>query len=139
MKKAMKEKKKDVKDIRKCYRYQFFGIAKVTVQKENTVIDTSIANISLSGIGLYSTVPVGRGKKVKIDISYVDKKGKICEDSVEGKVDWQSKFKNIYLIGIIFNEELNTINQPKLLEHLVWLIDTFKWPQPYKDKRISMV
>ncbi|MBE0426541.1 MAG: PilZ domain-containing protein [Nitrospirae bacterium] len=135
----MRKKKKPPVDTRKWFRYQFFGSGAVIFPKENTVVDTTIANISFSGIGLYSSTPVGKGKKVKIKISFVDRKGKICEDFTEGKVDWQKKFKNIYLVGVIFDEELNTVNQPKLLEHLTWLIDTFNWPQPYKDKRISML
>ena len=100
-------------------------------------MDASIANISFSGIGLYSPAPIGKNKKVDIKISFINKDGKVCEDSTTGKVDWQSKLKNIYLLGIFFDEELNMINHPKLLEHLVWLIDTLNLPQPYKDKRIS--
>jgi hypothetical protein len=133
----MKRKKKSLIDIRKWYRYQFFGTATVTVPKEKIVVDASIANISFSGIGLYSPAPIGKNKKVDIKISFINKDGKVCEDSTTGKVDWQSKLKNIYLLGIFFDEELNMINHPKLLGHLVWLIDTLNLPQPYKDKRIS--
>ena len=61
------------------------------------------------------------------------------EDMTSGKVDWQSKFKKTYLIGIVFDDELNILSQPNLLDHLIWLINTYNWPQPYKDKRISML
>ncbi|MEW6214414.1 MAG: PilZ domain-containing protein [Nitrospirota bacterium] len=135
----MRKKKKGFIDTRKWYRYQFFGTATVTVLNDKTVVDASIANISFSGIGLYSSTPIGKGKKVKINISFMDRAGKVQEDTTVGKVDWQLKFKNTYLIGIIFDEELNIINQPMLLEHLIWLINTYNWPQPYKDKRISML
>jgi hypothetical protein len=135
----MRRKKKSFVDTRQWYRYQFFGTAAVTVSEENIVVDTSIANVSFSGIGLYCPTPLGKNKKVDIKISFINKDGKICEDAITGKVDWQSKFKNIYLLGILFDEELNMTNQPELLEHLLWLIDTLNWPQPYKDKRISIV
>jgi hypothetical protein len=135
----MRKRKKSFIDTRRWYRYQFFGKATVTVPKENIVIETAVANISFSGIGVYSPIPIGKGKSVKIKISFVDRAGKIQEDITTGKVDWQSKFKNTYLVGIIFDDELNIINQSKLLEHLIWLINTYNWPQPYKDKRIAVL
>ncbi len=143
MKKEKSPVRKSVKqkyeNIRKWLRYQFIGSAKVRIPKEKKVIDASIANISFSGIGLYSSKPIGKGKTVKIKISFVDKHGKILEEIATGKVDWQSKFKNMYLIGIFFDNELSVASQPMLIEHLTWLIDTYKWPQPYKDQRISML
>jgi hypothetical protein len=132
-------KKKKPEDSRLWYRYQFFGNATVSLLKEDKVLNATIANISLSGLGLYSTVPVGKGKKVKISISYVDRNGRVREDEATGKVDWQKKFLNMYLVGIKFEEELTTANQPHLLDHLTYLIDTYNWPQPYKDKRIAML
>jgi len=135
----MRKKKGRFIDARKWYRYQFFGNATVTVQNENIVVDTTVANISFSGIGLYSPTSIGRGKKVRIKVSFIDRNGKLCEDITAGKVDWQTKFKNTYLLGIIFDEELNISNQSMLLEHLIWLINTYSWPEPYKDKRIAML
>jgi len=132
-------KKKKAEDSRLWYRYQFFGNATVSFLKEDKVINATIANISLSGLGLYSTVPAGKGKKVKVIISYVDNNGRVREDEATGKVDWQKKFLNMYLVGIKFEEELTTSSQPHLLDHLTYLIDTYNWPQPYKDKRIAML
>ena len=128
-----------LENVRKWYRYQFFGSANVRIPKEKQVIDANIANISFSGICLYSSNPIGKGKTVKIKISFVDKHGKIQAEIATGKVDWQSKFRSVYLTGIFFDNELSVTNQPRLIEHLTWLIDTYNWPQPYKDKRISML
>lgn len=135
----MRRKKRGLLDTRKWYRYQFFGSATVTIVKDKKTLDATVANISFSGIGLYSSVPIGKGKKVKIKISFIDRVGKVREDTAIGKVDWQSKFRKTYLIGVIFDEELNILSQPMLLEHLIWLINTYNWPQPYKDKRIAML
>ncbi len=135
----MRKNKRGFVDTRQWYRYQFFGNATVTVPKEKIVVNATIANISFSGIGLYSPTPIGKGKKVRIKISFIDRAGKICVDTTTGKIDWQSKFKKTYLIGILFDEELSILNQPMLLEHLIWLINTYNWPQPYKDKRITML
>ncbi|NWF75018.1 MAG: PilZ domain-containing protein [Nitrospirae bacterium] len=134
-----RRRKKVKVDIRKWYRYHFFGTAELMIPKGNTIINTTIANISMSGIGLYSDKKIDKGEKVKLSISFIDYRGKTTEEFVEGKVDWLKKFKNIYLIGIIFDEELNIQRHPKLLKHLIWLIDTFQWPQPYNDKRIAIV
>jgi hypothetical protein len=135
----MKNKKTGFEDERKWHRYQFFGSAFVTVQKAKAGIAATIANISFSGLGLYSPKPVGKGKKVTVRVSFIDQTGKTQENTISGQVDWQKKFQNMYLIGIIFDEEPNTAYQPQLVEHLTWLIDTYKWPQPYKDKRIAML
>ncbi|MEW6068433.1 MAG: PilZ domain-containing protein [Nitrospirota bacterium] len=137
--KEKKSKKKSLSDIRKWYRYQFFGNATVTVPKEDIIVNANVANISFSGVGLYSPSPIGRGKWVKIKLSFVDKSGKVKTDVATGKVDWQTKFKNNYLIGIIFDDELTMHKQPRLLKHLLWLINTYNWPQPYKDKRIAVL
>ena len=132
-------KRKSESETRQWYRYQFFGTATVTFPKENKTLTATIANISLSGLGLYSTAPVGKGKKVNVAITYVDKKGKVREDVTSGKVDWQKKFLNMYLVGVNFDEELNVTKQPHLLEHMTYLIDTYHWPQPFRDKRIAML
>jgi hypothetical protein len=133
----MKRKNRGFIDSRKWYRYQFFGSASVTIVKEKKTVEATVANISFSGIGLYSSTQIGKGKKVKIKISFIDRAGKVKEDITSGKVDWQSKFKKTYLIGIVFDDELNILSQPNLLDHLIWLINTYNWPQPYKDKRIA--
>src|SRR4030065_1214178 len=135
----MRKKERGFVDTRQWYRYQFFGNATVTFPKKKNIINATIANISFSGIGLYSPTPIGKGKKVRIKITFIDRAGKTCEDITTGKIDWQSKFKNAYLLGILFDEELNILSQPKLLEHLIWLINTYSWPQPYKDQRIAML
>jgi hypothetical protein len=135
----MKKKKTVPHDTRNWNRYQFFGVAAVTDQKEDSLYKTTIANISLTGLGLYSAASIGKGKRVTATISFVDRNGKIRKDSTSGKVDWQRKFADLYLIGILFDEELSIVNQPRLIEHLSWLIDTYHWPQPYRDKRIAML
>jgi len=134
-----KNVKQKLENVRKWYRYQFFGSANVRIPKEKQVIDANIANISFSGIGLYSSKPIGKGKTVKIKIYFVDKHGKVQAEIATGKVDWQSKFKSMYLTGIFFDNELNVTSQPRLIEHFTWLIDTYNWPQPYKDQRISIL
>lgn len=135
----MAYKKKKPLEGRKWYRYHFFGKAEITVSEDTTIVDASVANISFAGIGIYSPVPIDKGKKIKMKISFIDSNGKVRKDFTEGKVDWLTKFGKIYLMGIFFDEELNVINQPKLIKHLAWLTNTYDLPQPYTDKRITML
>jgi hypothetical protein len=133
-------RKKSFENVRKCHRYQFFGSALVTLVKEKKVVrNATIANISFSGVGLYSQTSIGKGKNVDLELSFIDKIGKMQVDTITGKVDWQKKFGKMYFVGILFDEEPNVTNQPRLLKHLTWLIDTYKWPQPYSDKRIAIL
>ncbi len=133
----MKTKKKKTPVERQWHRYLFIGTARIRVLGERTSTTATISNISVSGIGLYSPKSVGKGKTVKLKVSFINSKGGISDDTVEGKVDWQSKFRGSYLVGVLFNEELDMQKQPRLMGHLLWLIETFKLPQPYKDKRIA--
>lgn len=135
----MIKRAKPPRDTRNWYRYQFFGVATVADSKQDVAYKTTIANISLTGLGVYSDQPIGKGRKVAISVSFVDRNGRLRRDSAIGWVDWQRKFMDLYLVGILFSEEMNALNQPRLIEHLSWLIDTYHWPQPYKDKRIAML
>jgi hypothetical protein len=135
----MTYKKKKPVEGRRWYRYNFFGKAEITISEDWTVSDASIANISFAGLGVYSPVLIRKGKKVKVQISFIDSKGKVQKENTAGKVDWVSKFGNSYLIGIFFDEELNTVKQPLLIKHLAWLINSYNFPQPYRDKRVSML
>jgi len=135
----MAGKKKKLLEGRKWYRYNFFGKAEIVTSADETVTDASIANISFAGVGAYSPIPIGKGSKVKIKIFFIDKKGKVQREETAGKVDWISKLGNSYLIGIFFDEELNVFRQPLLIKHLAWLINSYNVPQPYKDKRVSIL
>ena len=135
----MAYKKKKPIEGRRWYRYNFFGKAEITISEDRTVSDTSIANISFAGLGIYSPVLIRKNKKIKVQISFIDSKGKVQKENTVGKVDWVSKLGNSYLMGIFFDEELNTVKQPLLIKHLAWLINSYNFPQPYRDKRVSML
>lgn len=135
----MAYKKKKPVEGRRWYRYNFFGKAEIAILEDGTVSDTSIANISFAGLGIYSPVLIRKNKKVKVQISFIDSKGKVQKENAVGKVDWVSKLGNSYLMGIFFDEELNTVKQPLLIKHLAWLINSYNFPQPYRDKRVSML
>jgi len=132
-------KKKKVIEGRRWYRYNFFGTTEITVPDKGIIADASIANISFAGIGVYSPVLIKKGEKVKLKITFIDSRGKVQQEYTAGKIDWVSKLGNSYLIGIFLDEELNAEKQPVLIRHLAWLVNSYNFPQPYRDKRVSML
>jgi len=132
-------KKKNPIEGRKWYRYNFFGKAEISVPEDGTIADASVANVSLAGLGVYSPLLIKKGKKIKIKITFIDSKGKAQKEWTEGTVDWVSKLGNSYLMGIFFDEELNAVKQPLLIKHLAWLISSYNFPQPFRDKRVSIL
>jgi len=134
-----KRTEKRADDIRKWFRYQFFGSALIETETGKVSLETNIANISFSGMGVYAQKKIGKGTKIRITVSFVNKEGKTSKDLVSGTIDWEKKFKKIYLLGILFDDELNMKAHPRLLPHLLWLIETFNQPQPFGDKRIAIL
>ena len=102
-------------------RYYLLGEAKIELLKDKTILDTHIANISFSGIGLYSPIPIDNGRKVKIKVSFFDIARKVQSTCIEGNTIWHSKLGDAYLMGIRFDEELNVTKQPVLFKRLMWL------------------
>ena len=88
---------------------------------DKAVVDTQIANVSFSGIGLYSPKPIANGREVKMEISFFDITGKIETATMKGSTMWHSKLGNSYLVGIRFNEELTASNQPLLFKRIMLL------------------
>ena len=86
-------------------------------------IQTMTVNISLGGIGLYSDDPIEDDTDVSITINFISVDG-IKTDSIEGCVVYNKNIGGIYFMGIQFNKELNSENQPALYEHiqkiLIW-------------------
>ena len=76
------------------------------------------ADISLSGIGLYSGSPVRDDIEVTIDITFISAEGLLHTDSIKGSTVYVRTMENIYFIGIEFDEEINPLNHPLLHRHL---------------------
>ena len=80
-------------------------------------VESLVANISRSGLGLYSYSRIEKGISVSIEITFVSLKGSKHKDTVDGEVVWLSKLGRLYYIGVAFYEELNPAKQPVLYEH----------------------
>ena len=87
-------------------------------------VETLVANISRSGLGLYSYTNMEKGISVSIEITFISLKGYKQKDTVEGEIVWLSKLGRLYFIGIVFDEELNLSKQPVLYEHF-WKVTSW--------------
>jgi hypothetical protein len=74
-------------------------------------------SISLGGIGLYCDDPLEIDTKVSITISFISIDG-IRTDSMEGCVIYTKNLGGIYFMGIEFNKEINSKDQPLLYDYI---------------------
>ncbi|NOY39314.1 MAG: PilZ domain-containing protein [Nitrospirae bacterium] len=85
-------------------------------------IETMVASISQSGMGVYAYAPLEKGTPVTIEISFISVRGIKENDTAEGRIVWLSKMGKIYFVGIAFDEDLNPVRQPRLYEHFFKVI-----------------
>lgn len=105
-------------------RHPIFGTAVISADSIGSLpLETviAIANISQSGLGLYSYTSLEKGTTVTIKISFRSTRGRLLQDTVRGDVIWSTKEGNLYFTGIAFNGELNPQDQPFLYEHFCHL------------------
>jgi c-di-GMP-binding flagellar brake protein YcgR len=87
-------------------------------------IQALIANISLRGIGLCSYSSIKVEISVSITINFISLDSGIKTDSIEGRVINIRRIGGTHFIGIQFDEEINTQNQPSLFKHLQNILPT---------------
>ncbi|MEW6002470.1 MAG: PilZ domain-containing protein [Nitrospirota bacterium] len=80
-------------------------------------LETLGANISLSGIAVYSNSPIEKGAAISIKIHFISLDGSIKADSIEGKVVNVNPLEDLYFINISFDEEVSPSKQPLLYEY----------------------
>jgi c-di-GMP-binding flagellar brake protein YcgR len=113
-----------IKSKRKHRRYSVTGYAALKYkaqEQDQIVLHTLITDISLSGIGLYSDVPLEDNIDVSLDIAFISIEGPIKTDAIDGHIVYVRKLEDIedvYFAGVQFHEEINRFNQPLLYEHL---------------------
>ncbi|HXX58521.1 MAG TPA: HD domain-containing phosphohydrolase [Thermodesulfovibrionales bacterium] len=82
-------------------------------------VQTMIADISLSGMGVYADNPIEEGVSFSIDIYFVSLEGSMATVSVSGNTCFVRQIKDIYFVGIHFKEELDPIKHPSLYNYLL--------------------
>jgi len=110
--------------IRRHKRIALPATASLTVKGGPRVqsLQTMVADISLSGIGVYSDHAITVGKEIAMDIYFVSSDGSLKSTSVEGNSHYVRRIRDIYYVGIHFKEDLAPEKQPLLYECLMVLL-----------------
>ncbi len=110
----------DMTNKRRHKRFPLTGSAVITFpdQENDDKVNTIISDISRSGLGLYSDVPLKDNVDVSVEIKFISADGLIKTDFIEGHIVYVRKFGEMYFLGIQFHNEVNPTNQPFLNEHL---------------------
>lgn len=111
---------------RRHQRYPISATADIRIKDENnSSIDTLVANISKSGLGLYSYVSIPDGTPVSIELSFIGIKG-LEKDTIEGNIIHSSKLGSLYYGGVLFDEGINAAAQPLLYGHFWKIVELEK-------------
>lgn len=90
--------------------------------KGSQSLDSTVASISLPGVGLYSDCLVAKGTSVSLEITFIATDGLMKTDQIEGKIINANDLADLCYICIVFDEEINAQKQPFLYEHLSKLL-----------------
>ncbi len=92
------------------------GIANIEFKDHGEIhsIQTVIGNVSLRGMGVYAYNSMEVKTDVSITITFVSSDGSLKTDSLTGRIISNKKIDNSYFIGIQFNKEIDSENQPYL-------------------------
>lgn len=108
--------------MRKRQRYPIFASAVIRGKDKRIPVPAetmiAIANISRTGLGLYSYTPVGEGTIVSLDIAFAARGKKERRNTVRGKVVWETKKGALYFSGVALDKSLSPSGQPFLYAYL---------------------
>ncbi|MBI5848663.1 MAG: PilZ domain-containing protein [Nitrospirae bacterium] len=92
-------------------------------EDENAVpFEALVANISLAGLGLYSSEAIKPGTAASIEIEFLAANGMRQKDTIRGRVVHCAGRGNLYFVGISFAELMNPMLQPALHFHFSKII-----------------
>ncbi len=81
-------------------------------------VDAMVANISISGIGLYTDKHIEKQDVVFLEIKFISVDGNLYKDTASGRIVYVNTIDEINYTGIEFDELINPIGQPHLYKHL---------------------
>ena len=89
-------------------------------------IDSTVASISLAGIGLYADCMMEKNTAVTVQINFISEDGLMKTDVVKGNIVNANEIQDLCYLCIVFNEEINPQKQPSLYAHLQTIIQKQK-------------
>jgi hypothetical protein len=104
-------------------RFSLTGIATLQYEDEgkDKTIHALLSSISSVGIGVYADNPIEANKQISISMDFISIGG-LQNTVIQGSVVYNKDLGNIHFVGIQFNEEVNSENQPLLDKHIKHLI-----------------
>ena len=96
------------------------ALARISFEDAGNVhaVEGFTADISISGIGVYSEIAIDIEKDVSLAIEFLGNDGLSKTDSIEGHVVYNNILGTTYFVGIEFSEQINPLSQPFLFERL---------------------
>ncbi len=91
---------------------------KYALEESGEPVQVVIADISMSGLGVYSDRPLKEGTELSIEIAFISTEGQIKTASLRGEGVYVREMGSMYFMGIEFDEEINPQKQPFLHDHL---------------------
>lgn len=107
-------------DSRRHKRVPLAAIAKISFEDAGNVhaIEAFTADISMSGIGVYSGTAIDIDKDVTLAIEFLGNDGLLRTDSIGGHAVYNNILGATYFTGIEFSELISPFRQPFLFERL---------------------
>lgn len=84
-----------------------------------------VSGISFGGVGLYLVQPVESGTKVNVENRFLTVGGQFKTEAVRGTTIYSKYLRDIYLVGIEFDQELNPRDQPDLYSRIREVLKSF--------------
>ncbi|MEJ2683785.1 MAG: PilZ domain-containing protein [Candidatus Sulfobium sp.] len=102
-----------------------FVVLKVMDGEGMPTIKTLTADISMSGIGLYSRAPLELDHDVSIAVNFISN-GSLMTEHVEGRVIYVNGIGEFYFVGIEFRQEIASGRQPSLHQRLQRILSYYE-------------
>jgi hypothetical protein len=80
-------------------------------------LKTFTADISMSGIGLYSDKPVRLDRDVSLAVNFVGPEN-LATEYIEGRIIYINRLGDFYFMGIEFRQEIDPGRQPLLHQRI---------------------
>lgn len=87
-------------------------------EDDSQFLDAMVANISISGIGLYTDKHIEKRPVIFLDIKFISVDGNLYRESLRGRIVYVNVIDEMTYTGIEFDELINPVGQPALYKHL---------------------